>query len=249
MQRIDLPSVSPAEALAADEAWLDGSEAGRGGEALLFWEPRESFVVVGYANKVATEVNVAACEARGVKIFRRCSGGGAIVQMPGGLNYGLILRITDDGPTRTISSANQFIMERNRAAIQSAVGPGLVISVRGHTDLAMADSGAPDAVPRKFAGNSQRRRRQFLLFHGTLLLACDLRGIGEWLRMPSQQPDYRANRPHDDFVGNLPLPAAAVKAALARAWNAAGPPAEPPMEEIARLAGEKYSSDAWNYKF
>src|SRR5450755_3522098 len=118
MQRLDLTLPSPAENLAADETLLDWCETGHGDETLRFWEPRETFVVVGYANKVATEVNVAACEAKGIPIFRRCSGGGTVVQMPGGLNYALILRITEDGPTRSISSANKFIMEKNRAAIQ-----------------------------------------------------------------------------------------------------------------------------------
>ncbi len=192
MKRLDLPPLAAAENLAADEMLLDGCEAGAGDETLLFWEPRETFVVVGYANKVATEVNVAACETKGVPIFRRCSGGGAVVQMPGGLNYSLILRITETGPTRNITTANQFIMEKNRKAMAKAILKSETgnrkseISVRGHTDLCLGDL--------KFAGNSQRRRKDFLLFHGTLLLNCDLKRIGELLLMPSQQPDYRAGR-------------------------------------------------------
>src|SRR5947209_8847007 len=122
MTLLDLTLPTPAENLACDEALLDAAESGSGGEVLRFWESPEYFVVVGYANKVATEVNVAACEARGIPILRRCSGGGTVVQGPGCLNYALVLRITDDGPTHSISTANQFIMERNRAAIQSAIG-------------------------------------------------------------------------------------------------------------------------------
>src|SRR5208282_1201590 len=109
MKLLDLTLPSPAENLACDEALLDAAEAGDGGEMLRFWEPREHFVVVGYANKVAAEVNVAACERHGIPVLRRCSGGGTVVQLPGGLNYSLILRITEDGPTRNIAAANQFI--------------------------------------------------------------------------------------------------------------------------------------------
>jgi len=286
MQQLELTLPAPAAQLAADEALLDWCEAGHGGETLVFWEPREPFVVVGYANKVATEVNVAACAAKGVPIFRRCSGGGAVVQMPGGLNYSLILRITESGPTRNISAANQFIMERNCAAVQAALGPPPpLLSVRGHTDLAIevfqSSAGVPPAgsgsVPApvsrtgsetpptpgagdgcatippsaflKVAGNSQRRHRRFLLFHGTLLLHCDLRWISELLLMPSLQPDYRARRTHGKFVANLHLPAAAVKAALAQAWQAEGELAHPPLAEIEKLAREKYLTREWNYKF
>jgi lipoate-protein ligase A len=249
MQRFDLVFQTPAELLAADEAVLDWCEAGNGGETLMFWEPREVFVVVGYANKVATEVKVAACEQRSVPILRRCSGGGTVVQLPGGLNYSLILRISDDGPTRNISTANHFIMDRNRAAIQTVLGgQGRQVAVRGHTDLAIASPESPGDW-LKVAGNSQRRRKHFLLFHGTFLLHCPLALIDELLRLPTLEPDYRAGRVHHQFVTNLDLPADTVKAALSRAWGADTAWSPPPLKEIATLAREKYATHAWNHKF
>jgi lipoate-protein ligase A len=247
MKWFNLNLPSPAENLAGDEVLLDNCEAGHGEETLLFWEPRETFVVVGYANKVATEVNVAVCEAKGIPIFRRCSGGGTVVQMPGGLNYSLILRINETGPTRNIATANQFIMEKNRDVIESLADEfkiknlKLKISVRGHTDLCLGDL--------KFAGNSQRRRKNFLLFHGTLLLDCDLSLVSKLLLMPSLQPDYRASRSHTEFVTNLNLPAEKVKATLVAAWNADEELKNPPLEEISKLAREKYSTREWNFKF
>jgi lipoate---protein ligase len=250
MLRLDLPPLPPAIQLAADEVLLDTAENGHCDETLLFWEPRETFVVVGYANKVATEVNHAACEKNGVPIFRRCSGGGTVVQMRGGLNYSLILRIEEKTPTRNISSANHFIMSRNRDAIQSAIGNRQsAISVRGHTDLALVTRHSSLATEKKFAGNSQRRRKNFLLFHGTLLLNCDLSLISKLLLMPSLQPDYRASRPHEEFVTNLNLPVEKLKAALAQAWNAGEELKNPPLAKIKKLAQEKYSSREWNFKF
>jgi lipoate-protein ligase A len=231
---------SPAENLALDEVLLDLAETGQGGETLFFWAPREVFVVVGYANKVATEVNVPACEKRGVPVLRRCSGGGTVVQMPGGLNYGLILGIQEQGPTRNITAANQYIMGKNRDAIQKLL-PHAALTVRGHTDLCVGDL--------KFAGNSQRRRKNCLLFHGTLLLDCDLSLISELLLLPSLQPDYRASRPHSEFVTNLKLPAADVKHALIQAWNVDVKLPEPSLGKIAGLAREKYATPEWNLKF
>jgi lipoate-protein ligase A len=236
-----LPSL--AENLAADEALLDWCENGNGQATLCFWEPRETFVVVGYANKIAAEVNKSVCEEKHIPIFRRCSGGGTVVQMSGGLNYSLILPITDGGPLQNITSANRFIMEKNRAAL-STLNSSLRaadISIRGHTDLCLGNL--------KFAGNSQRRRKKFLLFHGTLLLDCDLKLISELLRMPSLEPDYRAKRPHEEFVTNLKLPAERVKATLAQAWDAVEPLQNPPLEMITRLARDKYSTREWNFKF
>jgi len=239
MRFLDLTLPSPAENLACDEALLDWCESGEGAECLRFWESPEPFVVVGYANKVATEVCVAACEARKVPILRRCSGGGTVVQGPGCINYTLVLPITRDGPLHSISVANQFIMRRNRAAIESVLGKA--VAIRGHTDLATGEL--------KFSGNSQRRRRHFLLFHGTFLLNFNFALVGELLRMPSKQPHYRENRSHADFVTNLNIPAEKVKAALQKAWDADSQLTNPPLEKIAALSREKYLTNEWNFKF
>jgi len=239
---LDLTLPSPAENLACDEALLDWCEAGRGEEVVRFWESRTHFVVVGYANKVATEVNVAACEAQGIPILRRCSGGGTVVQGPGCLNYTLVLRINADGPTRNISSANRFIMERNCAAVGSALSaPHTVPQVQGHTDLAVDG--------RKFSGNSQRRRRKFLLFHGTFLLNFDLILIGRLLYMPSKKPYYRQGRIHDDFVTNLGLTTKEVKTALLKSWYVSGQFSEDLQAVVKKLVERKYSTPEWNWKF
>jgi lipoate-protein ligase A len=245
MKLLHLTLPSPAENLACEEALLDAGEESGGEEILRFWEARETFVVVGYANKVATEVNVAACAAKKIPIFRRCSGGGTVLQSAGCLNYALILQIGEDGPCRTISSANQFIMEKNRAAIETLFKSEIgnrksEISVSGHTDLSLNGL--------KFSGNSQRRKKDFLLFHGTFLLDFDLELVGNFLRMPSLQPDYRAGRSHDDFLVNLKLSANQVKAALQKAWGATEELRDFPNQEIQKLAGGKYSTEEWNMK-
>lgn len=242
MKILDLTLPTPAENLACDEALLEAAETGTSGEVLRFWESPDYFVVVGYANKFGLEVNVPACAARGIPILRRCSGGGTVVQGPGCLNYALVLRITRDGPTRSIAAANRFIMERNRAAIASSL-PLLAasIQIQGHTDLTIDG--------RKFSGNAQRRRKHFLLFHGSLLLGFDLGLIGELLPMPSQQPDYRDRRRHADFLTNLELPAALVKHELAKAWKTSESTHEFPTESVRELVVAKYSNEEWNEKF
>jgi lipoate-protein ligase A len=246
MKLLDLTLPSPAENLACDEALLDWCENGEGEEVLRFWEPREHFVVVGYANKITNEVNVAACEKRSIPILRRCSGGGTVLQGPGCLDYTLVLRITGDGPLRTIGQSNQFIMERNRAAIESSfrtLNPQpstLNICIGGHTDLVIDGC--------KFSGNSQRRRKNFLLFHGTFLLDFDLPLISKLLQMPSKQPDYRQDRNHGEFLVNLKMPAERLKNTLIKAWGATGKLSGFPEQELHKLAAEKYSTAKWNFR-
>jgi lipoate---protein ligase len=247
MKHFDFTLPSPAENLACDEVLLDWCENGSGEEIIRFWESAETFVVTGYANKIATEVNVAACKAQSIPILRRCSGGGTVLQGAGCLNYALVLRIAENSPLASISGANQFIMERNRAAIGSlhkALNPQpstFDVAVCGHTDLAIHG--------RKFSGNSQRRKRNFLLLHGTFLLYFDFALMSAFLETPSKQPDYRGNRSHTEFLTNLKIPADKVKDALAAAWNADEPLKYPPLEEIPKLTAQKYLTRDWNFKF
>ena len=245
MTFLDLTFPTAAENLACDEALLDSFEESDGGDGVLrFWEPENYFVVVGYGNRVADEVNVAAVDADKISILRRCSGGGTVLQGPGCLNYSLILKIEENGPLAGITAANRFIMERNREAIAKEAGshrPEARMKIRGCTDLAL------DAL--KFSGNAQRRKQRFLLFHGTFLLRFDLPLIDKFLRMPSKEPDYRKGRSHKNFLTNLDLPADAVKRALCGAWKATAPLEVVPRDAIALLARDKYVTTEWNFKF
>ena len=239
MNVLELTLPTPAENLACDEALLDAAEAGEAGEVLRFWEPQQHFVVVGYANKVATEVNVPACESRGVPILRRCSGGGTVLQGPVCLNYTLVLNIQADELLHSIAAANHCIMERNRTALEWLLQRP--VAIEGHTDLTV------DGF--KFSGNSQRRRRRFLLFHGTFLLNFDIALIEALLPAPSKQPDYRQDRTHTDFLTNLRQPAPAIQAALVHAWKATAPRPDLPETRIETLVRRKYATRVWSFKF
>ena len=235
----DLTLATPEENLACDEALLDFCEAGAADEVLRFWEPAQYFVVVGYANKAAIEVNLSYCQANAIPVLRRCTGGGTVLQGPGVLNYSLILRIDQAGPLHSIPATNEFILKRH----QSALTPLLLGQVErnGQTDLTIGGL--------KFSGNAQRRQRHCLVFHGSFLLDLDIGLIQKALPTPSRQPSYRADRSHVDFLVNLKLPAEQIKSALREAWNADSPLRDVPFDEIRRLAREKYSLEGWNLKF
>jgi lipoate-protein ligase A len=239
MKYIDLTLPTPPEDLACDEVLLDLCEEGLEGELLRFWEPQQPFVVLGYANQAGVEADLAACEARQVGVFRRCSGGGTVLQGAGCLNYSLILRIAESGPLQTITGTNQFILERQRAALQPLLPAP--VEIQGHTDLVMGNL--------KFSGNAQRRKRKFLIFHGTFLLNFHLPLIEQVLRMPSKQPDYRQSRSHNDFLTNLNLAPDEVKQSLRRVWGAKEPLLQVPGDRINHLSVTKYSTADWNLRF
>ena len=238
MKTLDLTLSTPEENLACDEALLRLCERGGSGETLRFWEPDRHFVVLGLSNSHETETDAAACRKRDIPILRRCSGGGAVLQGPGCLNYALVLRIRKPGPLDNITRTNRFILQRHQAALQTLLGRP--VSLQGDTDLTLNGL--------KFSGNSQRRSAGWLLFHGTFLLGMDLTLIGSLLPMPSRQPAYRRGRNHAEFLANLPVSATDLKRSLAKAWNTGGTASPPPAEELARLLEERYSRPDWNLR-
>lgn len=235
---LDLTLDTPAENLALDEALLEECDSGSGGETLRFWQPREVFVVVGYANSVQQEVDLPACTAAGIPVFRRCTGGGTVVQMPGVLNYNLVLRVTEAGPLSTLTGTNRWIMGRLRDALATDPALGELLTVRGISDLCLNE--------RKVMGSAQRRRRDALVFHGSLLLSADLSLMEQFLRPPSKQPDYRANRPHQDFCTNLGLDPEWVKDQIRQAWGSPAPRLEAPSDRVSQLVAERYGRAEWN---
>lgn len=265
MNWIDFPPRQPAEILAAEEALLDAAEAGGCGETLSFWESSRHFIVLGFGNKAATEVNLATCERLGIPILRRISGGGTVLQGPGVLNYALVLR-ADNTSLTSISSTNNFIMQRNAEALtdllakllpvpagrgevrgeeRSGQRDALRVEVQGHSDLAIGGL--------KCSGNAQRRKRTHLLFHGTILLHLDFDLLEKVLPMPSLQPDYRRNRPHREFLTRLPASKDAIKQALSQAWSATEQTnldllVEDWRASVQRLIAEKYSRTDWNFR-
>src|SRR5215472_8612198 len=119
MRYCDVTWSSPEENLAFDEALLDFCDAGQCPELLRVWEPPCYFVVLGYANRSSTEVHLDFCHRNTIPVLRRCSGGGAVLQGPGCLNYSLILRADSSTELQSIPGTNQFILRKQQHALSA----------------------------------------------------------------------------------------------------------------------------------
>lgn len=238
---LDLTLPTPEENLACDEVLLDWREENGGEDILRFWEPQEYSGVLGYTNKVRTELDVPACEAENIPYFRRYSGGGTVLHGPGSLCYAVILDIRDNDSLANITCTNCYVIQKLRDAISPFMD--VPVEVHGYTDLTYKG--------RKFSGNAQRRKKNHTLFHGTFLLAFDLPQISRFLRFPSIAPGYRAGRSHEDFLTNIGLQTDVLKSSLARAWETTEtiPHEDLPLERIKQVASEKYLDPEWIHKF
>lgn len=208
LRLLDLTLPSPAENLALDEALLDELDEHGGEPVLRFWESDRLFVVLGASCRPVDDVYLAACEQDGVPVLRRASGGGTVLQGPGCLSYAFVLPLQFHPSLANIRSTNQFILERIAGALHRWEP---TTTFQGISDLAIGEM--------KISGNAQRRTRQALLFHGTILHGMPAEVIARYLKQPSRQPHYRQDRPHSSFLRTIEAPRDAIKLAIAGAWS------------------------------
>jgi lipoate-protein ligase A len=75
--------LSAAEHMALDQVLTEEVGAGRRGPTLRFWEWNEKAVIIGSFQSLRNEVDSDEAAARGVRVLRRVSGGGAMFIEPG----------------------------------------------------------------------------------------------------------------------------------------------------------------------
>ena len=239
MKYLDLAFDDPARNLACDEALLELAETQQLNDSLLrVWQSANYFVVLGHANSMTSEVNVAACEANGISILRRMSGGGTVMQGPGCLNYSLILTSTAHRQS-SIGGDFHYVLERHRDLIAQL--SGMAVRIDGISDLTVAGC--------KFSGNAQYRKSRAVLIHGTFLLGFDLSLVECYLHVPAKQPPYRRGRRHAAFLANLGLASDVVCNSLREVWFAGEAFSQVPLKRIEALVRERYGQEAWSKKF
>lgn len=126
-------------------------------------------------------------------VLRRASGGGSVVHFSGNLNYGLVLNVKSHPEFASIAESYDIILN----CVAKNLGSRLNIKPGGISDLCIEDRRGS----RKISGNSQARKKGWMLHHGTILYdAQNIHKISKLLRHPPKEPDYRKGRSHKEFL-------------------------------------------------
>lgn len=241
-RRSDLEAVPASLGLAVDEALLESVR--RGGEAMVRFWIGERAVVIGRSQRIEDEVDLPVARQDGVLIFRRCSGGGAVLHYPGNLNVSVVVG--------GVGSVGEVFQRLGGAVADALREMGVDARVRGSAIMERFG---------KLSGAAQARRGRAVLYHGTLLLEPDVVPMQRYLlalragyapaRVPSRpQPTTTLSESLGRKVTAAEV-AAAVGLALSRILGEPGGGDTLTAEELASaetLRRSRYEDSTWTMR-
>ena len=229
----------PALNLAMEEYILTGMELT---EPVLFFYVNAPSIIIGRHQNTLDEINLDFVREHGIRIVRRCSGGGAVYHDLGNLNYSLIR----PGDSRASSDFSILLQPILNALYEL----GLPAELRGRNDLTV--DGA------KFSGNAYYHNQHGSVIHGTLLFDSDLSVLSRALRpdpeklrskgvqsVRSRVTCIRSRLPQINDIDEL-REAITLHFALSNELSTRIF-VEKDFEKIRELAETRYRNDSWTY--
>lgn len=132
-------------------------------------------------------------------IVRRASGGGTVFHsLSGNINYSLYFNLEERKDLFPVRDSYDILLG---IVSKSLKRQNIVSFPKGKSDLVLEKNG----ILKKISGNAQFRKRNCIVQHGTLILDDHLiERVAEVLHHPPEEPDYRKERSHKEFLTSLP---------------------------------------------
>lgn len=181
-----------AENMAIDEAiMLEIAKGTQTMPTLRFYGWNPPALSLGYSQSYAKEVAEQACQAAGIDIIRRPTGGRAVLHQYE-LTYSVIAPETDEHVKGTVI---QSYLKISRALLQGFQALGIPAEMIAHESKPALGSAACFDAPswyelvvagRKLVGSAQVRRKGILLQHGSIILHFDIELLFRLLKFPNE---------------------------------------------------------------
>jgi lipoate-protein ligase A len=163
--------------LAADECLAGRVGAGESGPTLRLYTYRSHCALVGRFQNLENEVHRAYCEAHGIVLNRRPTGGGAIIMGADQLGVALTLPGTGDD---SYSRARELMAQFSAGVVSGLQSLGVAASFRHKNDI--------EVTGRKIVGlGIYRAPKGGLLFHASVLVGLDIPFMLRVLKTPFEK--------------------------------------------------------------
>lgn len=236
--------------MALDEVLLNRIKNGQSKPALRFYGWQPPAVSIGYFQSLESEVDDQRCQALGIDVVRRQTGGGAVfhdqevtysMHIP--LELNLVPAKILDSYERICQGIIQGLAELN---LEAKFVPLNDIIVNG----------------QKISGNAQTRKQDVLLQHGTILTSVDVDKMFDLLKVPDEKmkgkliTDIKQRVTAIDKHTSEKLPFKEIVDHLVSGFKKAFPDVnfcedrltDEEKSATEKLAAEKYAHKDWNYQ-
>lgn len=262
---LDTGHLPAAMNMAIDEAILEAHAAGKVPPTLRFYGWNPGAVSIGYFQRLEAEVDLAACQALGVDVVRRPTGGRAVLHEPE-LTYSVIIRqelLPGDVifTYRILCQGLLAGMQRLGVPAELAIPEGGVLRPEGPAAAACFTTPSWYELVvggKKLVGSAQMRRDAVILQHGSILLDLNADRLFATLRVQPERLEavkqaFLAKATSLREVTGADTAWEAARQAMAAGFGAAldleltpGELTPGELERAAELARDKYGSPAWN---
>lgn len=172
-----------------DQALIDPDAAGN---AFMVWQPEQTVIVLGQSNQAETAVHTDLAEQDGVPVIKRQSGGQTVILTPRTLVISVRLF------SEKLENPQVYFKRINNVIISALANLGIDGLVeKGISDIVIGE--------KKILGSSIYRKKSMVFYHAVLNISETPEFIGQYLKHPEREPDYRIGRKHEDFVTSIHL--------------------------------------------
>jgi lipoyl(octanoyl) transferase len=256
--------------MAIDEAILDKYAAEGGLPTLRFYTWSPPTLSLGYGQPIESDINLTQCQALGIDVVRRPTGGRAVLH-DHELTYSVVIRADDPRVTSGVLAAYLTISQAlirglSYLGIAAELLPlrrGAVLPSDDASPVCFATPSSYEVAVggRKIIGSAQRRARGVIMQHGSIPISHDLDKMRAVFsssprgsRSAHRELEYQAHMTSLQEAGGCVYHYAEVVAALTRgiaeAWEVDLLPSQLTAAErqlSAHLCATKYRSEAWTW--
>lgn len=206
----------------------------------MLWQ-NDNSIIVGKHQNTIEEINSTYVKEHGIRVARRLSGGGAVYHDLGNLNFTFIMDAEN-----TAIDFSDFC----KPIVRALAFLGVRAEVSGRNDMTISG--------KKFSGNSQYRKRNRVMHHGTLMFSSDLNVLTSALKVSSDKFLSKGLKSMSSRVTNI-RPHLDRDITLAQFWAALEEfmfhefdmslyfLSDEETSAVKRLQDEVYSKWDWNY--
>ncbi|MEK6901971.1 MAG: biotin/lipoate A/B protein ligase family protein [archaeon] len=172
---IPLETHSAAMNMALDEACAHEVARGNVNPTIRLYRWNPSAVSIGYFQSLHQEIDLDACQAQGVDIVRRRTGGGAVYHdFNGEITYSII--------------APEEMFQKNIVESYRQIAQGIISGLKTlKIDAEFVPINDLVVAGKKISGNAQTRRNGILQMHGTILCDVDVDKMFSLLKVPDEK--------------------------------------------------------------